>query len=158
MLFRRGFILFGVFWFVKAGCQNGMSVPSVFFLCPALLRSNLFSCVQDVTGNPQGLSDCLSVSLRDSRISGYFREGAEIRESRGDRFYFLSMSGCSLVDGGQGKLVGRNFNHFKSSTSLTSYLRLLILRLEAGVPSKKFSLNTVLSSVNEISCVGCFIR
>ncbi len=116
MLFRRGFILFGVFWFVKAGCQNGMSVSSVFFLCPALLRSNLFSCVQDVTGNPQGLSDCLSVSLRDSRISGYFREGAEIRESRGGRFYFLSMSGCSLVDGGQGKLVGRNFNHFKSST------------------------------------------
>lgn len=42
--------------------------------------------------------------------------------------------------------------------SLTSYLRLLILRLEAGEPSKKFSLNTVLSSVNEISCVGCFIR
>ena len=100
MLFRRGFILFGVFWFVKAGCQNGMSVSSVFFLCPALLRSNLFSCVQDVTGNPQGLSDCLSVSLRDSRISGYFREGAEIRGSRG----------------GRGKPVGRNFNHFKSST------------------------------------------
>lgn len=70
---------------------------------------------QDVARKPYGLSDCLSVSLRDSRISGHFREGAEIRESRGACFYFLSMSGCSLVDGGQGKPVGRNFNHFKSS-------------------------------------------
>lgn len=41
--------------------------------------------------------------------------GAEIRGSRGGRFYFLSMSGCSLVCGGQGKPVGGNFNHFKSS-------------------------------------------
>ncbi len=81
----------------------------------SLQRYILHPVEQDVARKPYGLSDCLSVSLRDSRISGYFREGAEIRGSRGGRFYFLSMSGCSLVCGGQGKPVGGNFNHFKSS-------------------------------------------
>ena len=53
-------------------------------------------------------------------------------------------------------LTSSNPKFFKRS--LISYLRLLIFRLDAGEPSKKSSLNTVLSSVNEISCVGALRR
>ena len=114
--------------------------PRFFSFVPPLLRSNLFSCVQDVTGNPQGLSDCLSSLLRDSRISGYFREGAEIRESRGGFYFFCQCQDALWLMVVKANPSGETLiisNPPLFNKSLTSYLRLLILRLEGGVPSKE---------------------
>ena len=75
----------------------------------------------------------------------------EMRKGKGQFPFFVAMT--NLPGGSRS-----NSNPISFSTSLASYLRVLIFCLAEEEPSKKFSWNTVLNSENEISCWGCFTR
>ena len=161
MLFRRGFILFGVFWFVKAGCQNGMQIRlglsrlwafSVTFSIPLsrMWQENLMGC-QIVFPSPCETRVFPGTSVRGRKYASLVEVGFTFCQCQ-DALWFVvvkaNLSGETLIIS----------NPPLFNKSLTSYLRLLILRLDAGEPSKKFSYKMELNSKKEISCVGRFSR
>ncbi len=117
-----------------------MSVSSVFFLCPAPSAFQFVFLRAGCHGNPQGLSDCLSSPCETRVFPGTSVRGRKYASLVEVGFTFCQCQDALWLMVVKANLSGETLiisNPPLFNKSLTSYLRLLILRLEAGVPSKE---------------------